>query len=154
MAIAAFIIGSAVISCKSNADKEAEAVQNMQEATQDLNQASQDLNEANQDAELDEQLAANNEEWNIFKNETKTKIDANETIIANLKLEIKKEGTKYDAVYAKNIELLENKNARLRARIEEYDKTRSDWETFKREFNSDMEELGVALKDLTVNNKK
>jgi len=28
-----------------------------------------------------------------------------------------------------------------------------EWETFKREFNHDMDELGKALKDLTVDNK-
>jgi DNA-directed RNA polymerase subunit N (RpoN/RPB10) len=34
-----------------------------------------------------------------------------------------------------------------------YEKSQSDWEAFKREFNHDMEELGKALKDLTVDNK-
>lgn len=35
-----------------------------------------------------------------------------------------------------------------------YEKSQSDWETFKREYNHDMDELGNALKDLTVDNKK
>ena len=30
----------------------------------------------------------------------------------------------------------------------------SNWESFKREFNHDMDEIGQALKDLTVDNKK
>ena len=29
-----------------------------------------------------------------------------------------------------------------------------NWESFKREFNHDMSELGDALKDITVDNKK
>jgi len=30
----------------------------------------------------------------------------------------------------------------------------SDWQSFKREFNHDMDELGHSLKDFTVDNKK
>jgi hypothetical protein len=30
----------------------------------------------------------------------------------------------------------------------------SDWQSFKREFNHDMDELGNAFNNLTVNNKK
>lgn len=29
-----------------------------------------------------------------------------------------------------------------------------DWESFKREFNHDVDELGQALKDLTVDNEQ
>lgn len=32
--------------------------------------------------------------------------------------------------------------------------TSADWESFKREFKYDMNELEKSLKDLTVNNKK
>jgi hypothetical protein len=42
----------------------------------------------------------------------------------------------------------------MKARIDAYDKSQSDWESFKREFTHDMEGLGQALNDLTVNNKK
>jgi hypothetical protein len=38
--------------------------------------------------------------------------------------------------------------------MDTYEKKQSDWESFKREFNHDMDELGQALKDLTVDNKK
>lgn len=147
LAAASLMFGTVTTGCKSNTEKEADAIENVQDATEDLNEVSQDV-------KLDEQLAANDEEWKIFKSETETKIAANETIINNLKAEMNKPGSKYDAVYAKNIELLEKKNANLRSRIADYDKTRSDWESFKREFNSDMDELGKSLKDLTVDNKK
>jgi uncharacterized protein YeaO (DUF488 family) len=38
--------------------------------------------------------------------------------------------------------------------MDAYEKTQSDWEEFKREYNHDMEELGAALKDFRVNNRK
>jgi len=42
----------------------------------------------------------------------------------------------------------------MRARLVAYEKSQSNWESFKREFNHDMDEIGQALKDLTVDNKK
>ena len=42
----------------------------------------------------------------------------------------------------------------MNARIAAYDKSQSDWESFKREFSHDMDGLGQAINDLTVNNKK
>lgn len=143
LAVAVSIIGLTAMSCKSNAEKEEDAIENIQEANQDLNEVSQD-----------EKLASNDEQWAIFKEETETKISANEVIISNLRLEMEKPGNKFDAVYKKNIEELEKKNSNLRSRIDNYDKTRSDWEAFKREFNHDMEEIGKLIKDITVNNTK
>jgi phage-related minor tail protein len=37
---------------------------------------------------------------------------------------------------------------------QESEKNQSDLESFKQEYNHDMEELGEALKDFRVNNKK
>ena len=56
-------------------------------------------------------------------------------------------------MYAKNIENLEERNRDLKTRIGAYETNQSDWESFKREFNHDMNEVGQALRDLTVNNK-
>jgi hypothetical protein len=33
-------------------------------------------------------------------------------------------------------------------------KNQSDWVSFKREFNHDMDEIGKAFEDLTIDNKK
>ena len=67
---------------------------------------------------------------------------------------MKKSGKTLDAVYEQRIDTLEKKNRDLKARVDAYDKSQSDWESFKREFNHDMDELGQAFKDLTVDNKK
>ena len=55
----------------------------------------------------------------------------------------------------KIIDDLEQKNINMRKKIEEYQETGKDkWEAFKVEFNHDMDELGTALKNLTVKNTK
>jgi cell shape-determining protein MreC len=67
---------------------------------------------------------------------------------------MKKPGEIFDALYAKKIANLEQQNKEMRARLEAYEKSQSNWESFKREFNHDMDAIGQALKDLTVDNKK
>jgi len=37
--------------------------------------------------------------------------------------------------------------------MDTYEKNQSDWETFELELNHDMDALGQALKDVTVDNK-
>ncbi len=66
---------------------------------------------------------------------------------------MKKPGKTFDDLYKQRIERLEQKIADLKTRMNEYEKNQTGWESFKREFNHDMDELGSALKDLTVDNK-
>jgi len=50
---------------------------------------------------------------------------------------------------------LRKKNKRLKEKLDSYkNDADSDWHSFKREFNHDMDELGHSLKDFTVDNKK
>lgn len=143
LAISTFMAGMLGTSCKSNTEKEAEA--DAVEAT----------HEAKQDEMIDEQIAENDKaEWENFKNETEAKIKANEQLISDLKLEIKSSNKKYDDAYLKNIDLIEKRNADLRLKINGYENSESDWESFKTEFNHDMDELGKSINDLTVDNKK
>ena len=143
-----FIAGISGTGCQSPAEKADNANEKVQEAKQDLKEAQKDAISA-------EQKAVNEEEWNAFKNEIAIKIKANETTIAEMKAKMKKSGKNLDAMYEKNIESLEQRNKDLNERLNAYEKgAKSDWASFKREFNHDMDELGMALKDLTVNNKK
>lgn len=96
---------------------------------------------------------ANAKEWEEFKAEFEAKIQDNEIRIVELKEKMKKSGKAMDEVFAQRIETLEQKNKDLRIRIINFDQSQTDWESFKREFNHDMNELGEALKDLTVDNK-
>ena len=105
------------------------------------------------EAQADAIKVANAEEWSVFKSDAEIKIKENEVRIGELKVKMKKSGKTFDAMYDKNIIALEQKNKDLRTKISNYESNQSDWEAFKREFNHDMDELGQALKDLTVNNK-
>lgn len=122
-------------------------------AEYDLKDAKENLMEAKLEANTEAQKVATSEEWKIFKSETEIKIKENEVRIAELKLKMQEPGKTLDAMKAKKIENLEQKNKDLKMKLDTYETSQSDWETFKREFNHDMDEFGQAFKDLTVNNK-
>jgi hypothetical protein len=125
----------------------------MDAANENVEDAKEELKEAQQEAHTEAVKVANAEEWNAFKTESEVKIKDNQIRIDELKVKMKKPGQTFDAMYAKNIENLEQKNRDLKTRIGAYETNQSDWESFKREFNHDMDEVGQALRDLTVNNK-
>jgi len=137
---ATLIMGALFTSCGSSTPKEEAAQAQVQEAKEELSDARKE---------------ATAEEWKAFKDESELKIQVNEIRIAELKAKIKKSGKELDALYEKKIDALEQQNKDMKARISAYETNKkSDWESFKREFNHDMDELGKALKDLTVDNKK
>jgi outer membrane murein-binding lipoprotein Lpp len=145
--VAIIIAGSVFTGCKSSAEKELDAQTELQDAQDKLDQAQTDANAA-------ELRAATEEEWVAFKSDAESKIRDNEIRIAELTVQMNKPGALFDAIYKKRILTLEQQNRDLRVRIDAYDRNSTDWETFKREFNHDMDEIGNALKDLTVDNKK
>jgi len=146
LAIATLVVGSIVISCKPNTEKEQAAQESVDSAKVALTEAEENLDEAKR--------AATAEEWQEFKNTTDAKIEENKAKIAELKLKIKKTGKDIDKAYQRNIDTLEQKNERLKIKIDSYkNDAQSDWNSFKREFNHDMDELGQSLKDFTVDNK-
>lgn len=81
---------------------------------------------------------------------------------ANEILENEKRIAEYKALKAENkvtinekIVAIEKKNNDLKTKMENYkDDGEENWKTFKSEFNRDMDELGQALKDLTIKNNK
>lgn len=147
LAVATFIAGNVFTSCKSNTEKEEDAVENVQDAKENLEDVTEDINN-------DAITKANDAEWQTYKAEANKTIAENEARIVELKKAMNKAGTTFDATYKKNIETLQDRNAALKTKIADYENNQTDWASFKREFDSDMTELGNALKDLTVNNKK
>jgi predicted nucleic acid-binding Zn-ribbon protein len=146
LAVAAMLtVGTIFTNCQSSDQKVDDAKTKVQEAKEDLK-------DVQKDAEA--QKAADAEEWKIFKSETELKIKENETRIAELNAKMNMSGKKIEVDYSKKIEALKQKNKDMQSRMETYDKGQSDWATFKREFNHDMDELGQAFKDLAVDNKK
>jgi hypothetical protein len=133
--------------CQSPSEREASAEAKLQSAEIELEAAQKDETA---------QKAATAEEWELFKKETDLKIKKNEISIAELRIKISKPGTTFDGLYEKRINSIELKNKSLKARMESYEKSKSqsDWGKFKHEFNTDLDELGKALSDFTIENKK
>lgn len=118
-----------------------------------MNETQQDMNAMHNDDNSDMPIMASADEWKTFKLESELKINNNEIRVNELTEKMNKPGTTLDPLYAKKIANLKQKNKDLKMKLEAYETNQSDWETFKREFNHDMDELGKAFKDLTVNNK-
>ncbi len=133
--------------CDSAAKKEEEAKENVQDATQNLK-------EVQQEVKADAVKEANAEEWAAYRTETEARITTNEARIAELRIKLKKPGKVLDPIYTTRIEELKTKNDELRTRLANYPTAKTDWEKFKAEYNRDMDALGVALKDFSVDNKK
>ncbi|TRX43124.1 hypothetical protein [Flavobacterium restrictum] len=130
--ILAIAAGTIFTSCKSANQKQATAQQNATEANQDLTNTQ----------------ASNVAEWKAFKAESQAKILDNEQRIANLKEKMNKPGSTFDGIYRTRIEKLEAKNNDLKAKLNNYDGNQTDWQTFKSDFNRDMDEIGNNIKDL------
>ena len=146
LATAMFTVSALFINCKQSANETTPAQENVEEAKEDVQEAKEELSEARQQA--------NAEEWQNFKDEMNAAIEKNDARIEELKQKIKNTGKAADAAYDKKIDALKEKNEQLKIKMDTYkNDADSDWQSFKREFNHDMDELGNALKDITVNNK-
>ncbi len=140
-----FAAGTCITGCNSpskKADKEK------------VQQNSSDKGES--ESEFHIKKIATAEEWDDFKQVQGLKLNEVEQWIAEFREKIIKPetGQKIDSTFQEKMVKLEQKSNILKAKIKSYESNQTDWETFKREFNHDMEELGMAFKDLTSDNKK
>lgn len=146
LALTAFIATTVLVGCQDSTKKEAAAQDNVENAREDLDDAKEELSDARK--------AATQQEWTAFRESTNATIAQNEIRIAEMKADLKKRGKSIDEAYAKKIEDLEEKNREIKIKVEMYkNDTSSDWKSFKEEYNRDMDELGQAFKNLTVDNK-
>lgn len=126
------------ISCSKSADKK------VVDAESNVAEAQQDANDANAQSA-----------WQIFKSEAEAKIAVNERTIADYKARMTATNGKLNAKYDKKIDALEKKNAELKTKLLAYkEDSKTDWEQFKNEMNTDLDGLGTALKGFVVNDKK
>lgn len=133
----AFAIAIAGTGCSQQAEKVDAAKAKLEAAEHELEKAKEDFNT----------------EYEKFKIEADKQVSENESLIANLKERSKKMKTDSKIQYEKTIADLEKRNETLKAKIKNYTNERNEkWETFKREFNHDANELGQSLKDLVKNN--
>ncbi len=147
MLMATSIFTSVFTSCQSAEKKEENAEKNVEKAKEDLK-------DAQKETAVEQQKEASADEWKAFREATEQKIKDNDARITQLKAELKASEKANDEAYKTRIEGVEAKNKAMRERMSNQEKMKSDWESFKREFNHDMDELGQSLKDFTVNNKK
>jgi DNA repair exonuclease SbcCD ATPase subunit len=135
----AVIAGAFLASCESKEQKVENAKQNVKEAKEELKQTKQELNA----------------EYPAFKRDAEEKILANDKRIAALREKLAKPGkAPLDDAREQRIKDLEKRNAELRRRLYDYEKEHSDWESFKRQFNHDMDNLGDAFRDFGNDLKK
>lgn len=133
------ILTAIVTGCNSPSTK-------VENAKQDLKEAKQELSQEQKDSVAD---------FTAFRKESEDRIAGNEITIAAFKermLTDKKQTKKADQ---KVIDELEQRNINMRKKMEEYRyEGKDNWETFKKEFNHDMDDLGQSLKNLTIKNTK
>ena len=99
--------------------------------------------------------AASAEEWKEFKDKTDAMIAKNKIQLIELRSKMHNAKESLDDDYEEDVAELERKNNELKATLEQYkNDSTSDWESFKIEFNHDADELGLAIKDFTINNTK
>jgi hypothetical protein len=141
------MVATTIISCKPGTKEVKESQEKVEIARENVQDAKDTLALAKK--------AAKEAEFRAFKNSGDSITRINDLQIAELKLKIKKTGKNIDTKYQENIAVLEQKNKDLKIRIDGYkNDVDSDWQSFKREFKHDTDEIGQALKDLTVDNKK
>lgn len=142
----ALVAGFLLVACQDNSKKEAIAKEQVDAAKENLDEAKEDLTNARN--------AATQQEWDDFKANTNATIAQNETRIAELKADLKKTGKSMDETYQKKLEDLETKNQEMKIKMTNYkNDASSDWNSFKEESKHDLDELGKAFKNFTVNNK-
>ena len=90
-----------------------------------------------------------------FKAEYEKKIIANEKRAAELKTSFADATKENKAIYEKKLAELEKKNNDLKTKLSDYKEDGTEkWQMFKKSFKTDMDELGKALADFTVDSKK
>lgn len=125
--------------CDSPAQRVEKANENVLEAKADFQQAMQDYQT----------------EVASFKNVSNDKISVNEDVLAKFKAQMASVKKDAKANYEKQIAALEDKTAEMKYRLNEYqDGGMEDWQSFKTEFNHDIEALGKSINDLTVDSNK
>lgn len=138
-AMALFIVAFATIltSCETSGEKVENAEENVASAKEDLAEARQDYMEDVAD----------------FRREKAYRIAANNREIEDFNSKIREEKNEID--YSEKIAELDRKNRDLQMKLDGYEaNNKNNWESFKNEFNREMDQVGSALRDLTVNNNE
>lgn len=137
--VSALISLATLTNCNTPAQKVEKAEVNVVEANKDLEKANQ------------EYLT----DIENYRLETADKLVINEKSIIEFNARIESRKKDATADYKAKVAELNKKNTDMRKRMDDYKADgKEKWESFKAEFNHDMEELAKSFEDLTVNNVK
>jgi predicted RNase H-like nuclease (RuvC/YqgF family) len=132
IAISFLVIGTMLTSCFSTEEKKDKEIENISEINEDYK-----------------------DEIKEYKIHVAEQIATNEKSIATFKSRIAQQKKEAKTDYEKKINDLNNKNTDLKKKLEDFKtENKESWESFKVEFGKDMDELGKAFHDFTVNSKK
>lgn len=138
---AVFLVSSLVSSCKSN-DKNSEELEEIEQAT------------VNMEMHQSEEHQKMNNEYQDFKAYALAEIDENDQNIIKLKQKIQRPGNTLDEARARRVEDLREQNAALRARLNNYEANTSDWQSFKTNFNAELDDMGNNFSDIFAGDSK
>lgn len=141
-ALSLFAICATLPACNSAQNKQEQVEKDREKVTD----AKNELNKAQDDYQADLEK---------FRLDVDQRIANNETRIHELRDSITYVGKPSREERRKRIDELEQKNRDMKRRLNEYKADGNEkWQSFKREFNHDMDELGHALRDIGKNNVK
>jgi chromosome segregation ATPase len=138
LSMAMLMAGTIFTACQTPAQKEAALQEKADEEKAAIEATREDIN---------------SKEWVTLKSSAQERINNNEARIAEIREKLKTSGKTMDALRTKRIETLEQRNRDIRSRIDSYDRNPSDWETFKAEFNRELDELSKSVDEFVNENK-
>jgi len=143
LALALPAAGIMITSCQTSGTNVEKAREKLQDAEEQVVVANQEL------------IKSLNDSIQMFKQENGEIITSYEKSMTEIKTKMANNKEENQIILEKKLAMLEQNNEEMKIRLEEYrEDGRENWVAFKNEFNHDMEELGTAFKDLTVNNVK
>jgi hypothetical protein len=144
LAVTTFIASSIFTGCNSPTQKTENAEENVQETKVPVLNNESDLYLTQKDS-----LST----FQQFKANYEKQINANEKRVAEIKMSFADANKETKAIYNKKLAGLEKRNSDLKTKLAEYkDDGAGNWQIFKIEFKSDMDDLGKAFSDFTVSN--
>ena len=137
------IVSITFFSCKESTEAETE---NLKEAKEEVVVATKELSEARMDSI---------NQYASYRTEMDKRLIENDKNIALIRLNIKKQKASIRTKLEKDLDILMSKNEEFRISIKnQKDGVYSKWETFKTDFNTNMDDLGKSISEMANNNKK
>lgn len=142
-----------LVSCESHEQESDDAFEQVKEEKMISNENNSDsvIKEIIEEPKILKSAMKNEnlDEWTKFKIETEKKIHTNENKIKEIK------GIpNTDSKLIRTLLSLEKDNNDLRKQMDEYqEEIKVKWENFKTKINHDVNEIGIELKDIKINNK-